>query len=188
MKRKLVGILVVFAVVGVFTMGVAVAHRRAEGYHEESHHGESYHCKDRDCPFCWHKECIAFYLRNSVELGLNEGQIAKLKELERKAKATKIRNMSEVKILKLDIVALLDEKKPSLDDIDAKVDKISALKAEMKKACLHAKVKAKALLSAKQQEKAKELWKSCDFPHYRQRKGEGKEKGKGKWYKFFDED
>jgi len=75
----------------------------------------------------------------------------------------------------LEVHALLDEKKPDLSAIDAKIDECSKLKAAMKKACIHASVKAREVLTEEQLKTAKQLRKACDLSSAKQshHKGEG---------------
>ncbi|MBI5787839.1 MAG: periplasmic heavy metal sensor [Candidatus Schekmanbacteria bacterium] len=128
------------------------------------------HCKDKQmemgegesgCLPCERKECAGFYLDNKEALGLSDEQVAKMKELQLASRKVKIHNMAEVDVLKLELNALLDAKKPDLTEIDAKVDKISQLKAETMKNCLQASVKAREVLTEEQTKLAEGLKKAC---------------------------
>ncbi len=179
MGKKMIGLAAALVLLLGITSGVAPAHECKEKARKYAEHQvwdkRSSFCSKKRCILKQRKECICCYLRNSDELGLSEEQVAKLKKLQREAKTVKIRNKAERKIIKLEIHALLDEKKPDLSAIDAKIDECSKLKAAAKKACIHAAVKAREVLTEEQFKLSKKLGKSCDLtsakPHHPKGKG-----------------
>jgi len=175
MKERVIAMAAALALVLGMTTGVASAHE-CKDKGEHSAHGElASSCCKAKCLICRRKECVCFYLKKADELGLSEEQIAELKKLKREAKITKIRKRAEMEVIKVEVGALLDEKKPDLSAIDAKIDQCCKLKAAVKKACIHASVKAREVLTEEQLKTAKQLRKACDLSSAKQyhHKGEG---------------
>lgn len=121
-------------------------------------------CSEEKCILKQRKECVCFYVKKSAELGLSEDQITKLKKLDNESRKIMIRNNAEVEIIKVEINELLDEKKPDANAINARIDKISQLKAESKKACMSASLEARDILTEEQYKLSKNLGKVCPLP------------------------
>ena len=105
--------------------------------------------------------CPGFLLKSAEELGLNESQIEKLKALRDDFKKLAIQKKSTADVAKVDLKAQLDAGKPDFNVAKAKVKEINDRELELRLALLDKIEQGRALLTAEQMEKFKELPKSC---------------------------
>jgi hypothetical protein len=99
-------------------------------------------------------------LCKKAELGLDDSQVSKLKELKSDSKKTKVKQHAEMKILQIELQELLDEKSVDKNAVYAKLDVIGNLRTKMAKGCVDTKLAARGILSAEQLQKWEAVKKS----------------------------
>jgi Spy/CpxP family protein refolding chaperone len=105
--------------------------------------------------------CPGFLLEAADQLELTETQIEKLKTLRDDFKKLAIQKRSAIDIAQVDLKAQLDASKPDFNVAKAKVKEINDGELELRLAFLEKIEQGRALLTAEQLEKFKELPKSC---------------------------
>lgn len=100
-------------------------------------------------------------LKNKEELGLSDKQVAKIKDLKIKVKKDLIRKNAEIEILALDIKAGLRKDAVQTDKVNKLLDQKYELKKEKAKSVVGGYAALKTILTEKQKEKMKDLWKKC---------------------------
>lgn len=100
-------------------------------------------------------------LCKKAELGLDDSQVSKLKELKSNSKKAKVKQHADMKILQIELQELLDEKTVDKNAAYAKIDAIGALKMKMTKDCLDSKLAAREILTPEQLQKWETVKKSC---------------------------
>lgn len=86
-------------------------------------------------------------------LGLSAEQVKKLEQLRDNFQRQAIRNEADVKIIELDIAALLDGQSVEVAKVEAKIREAEKLRADLRIARLRAIEQAKATLTAEQRKK-----------------------------------
>ena len=148
MKRK---ILFSAAVVVLLLSANAFADHRSHGY--GGHHGS----EKLDKKFFWK---LHFLLEHKEDLGLSEEQIQKITAKKFDVKRVLIETQSQKDIAMLDIYQELHSDKPSMEKMNASVDKKIEAKRLAAKTLVEAFVETKKILSSDQLAKSKELfWK-----------------------------
>ncbi len=104
--------------------------------------------------------CGLLYKRD--DLGLDDGQLAELKQLKSSARKIKIKRLAELQLLKLELQDLLD--KAGIDEkaVEAKLDTIGSLRTRIAKDCVNAKLAARKVLTAEQLKKWNTSGKTCN--------------------------
>ncbi len=100
------------------------------------------------------------FLGMAKELGLSDEQTAKLKDMRMKREKQAIEDRAKAEVMELELRGLMSEEEIDLKAVDDKIDKISALKAKMRKDGIHGMVDAKKVLTAEQRKKMREM-KGC---------------------------
>jgi Spy/CpxP family protein refolding chaperone len=151
-KRTLVGMALVLA----FTL-VSAASFAAEGMcpmMEKGGHGKSGDQGDKAATKA------AMILKHKEELGITTKQEDQIDALLLKAKKEKIKQDAEIEILGLDIQAKMKEDTINLRELNPLIDKKYDLKKARAKASLAAYAELKNILTDKQKETLKELYKT----------------------------
>ncbi len=112
------------------------------------------------------------------ELGLDDNQVSKLKQLKSSSKKNKVKKHADLQILKIEIQELLDGESVDKNAVYAKLDVIGNLRIQMARDCFNTKLAAQVLLTPDQLKKWKAVKKSCQIEEVPGRKCDGK-KGKG---------
>lgn len=100
---------------------------------------------------------ISEMLNNKEHLGLSAEQIRKLEQLRDHFQRQAIRNDATLRIVELDITALLENEPVDLAKVEAKVREAEKLRADIRLARLRAIEQAKAQLNAEQKKKLQDL-------------------------------
>src|SRR3989338_10203110 len=100
-----------------------------------------------------------FYLENAQEIGLSDDQIAQIKAIKIDAKKAAIRQGADMEIFELDIKEKMSAPAVDVEGLNAMIDQVSADMASSAKTSVASYAKLKAVLSADQVKKAKEIWK-----------------------------
>jgi len=100
---------------------------------------------------------ITVMLNNKERLELTAEQIKKLETLRDNFQKQSIRHDADLRIVELDIAALLDGDPVEMGKVEAKVREAEKLRADLRIARVRALEQAKALLSAEQKKKLSEL-------------------------------
>lgn len=96
----------------------------------------------------------SFYLDRADELGLSADQVAKLKALQSDSRRDNIRNVAEVKIARMELADLLDDKDWSLNDAEPLIRKVQKLEGDVQVRYLQAMSGARKVLTAEQLKQA----------------------------------
>ena len=96
----------------------------------------------------------AFYLDRADELGLSADQVAKFKALQSDSRRDNIRNAAEVKIARLELADLLDDKNWSLKDAEPLIRNVQKLEGDVQVRYLQAMSGARKVLTAEQLKQA----------------------------------
>jgi Spy/CpxP family protein refolding chaperone len=91
------------------------------------------------------------------QIGLSADQVEKLRTIHSTLMKSQIRSEADIKIMRMELDELLDQKKPDKAKIDAKIDEIGKKETEMKKNMAHAMLDCKAVLSEEQCAKIKKM-------------------------------
>lgn len=111
------------------------------------------------------------------QIGLTDAQVEKLKSLRSNTMKAQIRAEADIKILRLELDDLLDQDKPDLKKIDAKIDEIGKKETEMKKMMIHAMLDGKAVLTDEQLAKLKKMAADRMRDRRNDRRGDGRGPG-----------
>lgn len=90
------------------------------------------------------------------ELGLTPEQKAKLGDIQERCERLAIQKQADVRLALLDLQKLVCSEKPEKLKIDAAIDKVARLRAELAKSCLGARLEARSLLTPEQLKKWRE--------------------------------
>jgi Spy/CpxP family protein refolding chaperone len=93
------------------------------------------------------------------ELGLTPEQKTKLGDIQERCARLAIQKQAEVRLALLDLQKLVRGEKPEKLKIDAAIDKVARLRAELAKSCLGARLEARSLLTPEQLKKWREAAK-----------------------------
>jgi len=99
-----------------------------------------------------HMSELNFYLDRSVELGLTEEQVGKLREIRSAFLRDNIRNRADLKIARLDLEEVLDGDW-TLSEAEGVVRRMEKLEGDLKVRCLKALADARGVLTAEQLKK-----------------------------------
>lgn len=158
MNKKLVSA-AVLALILVFSVTMADAYTSGHGKSKKGYHYKSEKHKD-DLESKFYRKAMLVYKKRD-ELGLSEKQAKSVKSLKLEAKKDLIRKKAEIEIIALDIKAKLWEDEVDAAGVNKLIDRKYELKKEKAKALVGAYATLKDMLSAKQKEKLKELYKEC---------------------------
>ena len=101
-------------------------------------------------------------LKNEDELGLSDKQVAAIKELKFDTKRELVKRSAEIDLVKIDIKEKLYKDKVDVKGMDPLIDKKYELKKEKAKYLVKQYAALKGILTDKQLEEMKVLWrKSC---------------------------
>ncbi len=100
---------------------------------------------------------ISQLLTNREALGLSAEQVRKLEQLRDGFQRQSIRNDADLRIIELDIAALLENEPADLAKVEAKMREGEKLRTDLRVARVRAIEQARALLSAEQKKKLHEL-------------------------------
>ena len=102
-----------------------------------------------------------FLIKNSDELELSDEQVDQIKKLKMETKKEVIRDQAEVDLIKVDIKSKMWDDPVDVKAIDKLIDKKYDIKKKKAKALIGAYAQLQGILSDKQKDAAKALWKSC---------------------------
>lgn len=102
---------------------------------------------------------IKHVLKAGDELGLTEDQETRLRAIKTAYKKERITKKAEVDLAKVDLRSLLHSDQASMSEIEGIVNKMYALKAELRVASIKATREARAVLTPEQRKKLKALRK-----------------------------
>ncbi|AFS52345.1 hypothetical protein BOX30_06520 [Leptospirillum ferriphilum] len=109
---------------------------------------------------------IPFYLMNQDRLGLSRDQVSRLMKLKESFRKTVIMEKADIKVLHLDIMNDMMHRKIETSEVKKDMDKI----LEHKKVIMHSYAdmvsKAHLILSPKQYEEVKKLWREMMMMHH----------------------
>jgi len=100
---------------------------------------------------------ISQILNNKEALGLSADQVRRLEQLRDDFQRLTIRNEADLRIIELDIAALLDREPVEIAKLEAKMREEEKLRTDLRIARIRAIEKGKALLNAEQKKKLTEL-------------------------------
>ena len=104
---------------------------------------------------------VELIFKNKDELGLSDQQVDKLSAIKLKTKKEVIRQKADIEIIGLDIKSELYNEKPDLEVINGLIDKKYEAKKAKAKALTAGIVELKSVLTDKQMDELKELYKQC---------------------------
>ena len=100
---------------------------------------------------------ITLMLNNKERLGLSGDQVKKLEQLRDNFQKQSIRHDADLRIVELDLAALLDHDPVDMGKVEAKAREAEKLRADLRIARLRAIEQAKGVLNAEQKKKLQEL-------------------------------
>ena len=100
---------------------------------------------------------ITLMLNNKERLGLSAEQVKKLEQLRDNFQKQSIRHDADLRIVELDLAALLDHDPVELSKVEGKVREAEKLGADLRIARIRAIEQAKAVLNAEQKKKLREI-------------------------------
>ena len=100
---------------------------------------------------------ITLMLNNKERLGLSADQVKKLEQFRDNFQKQSIRHDADLRIVELDLAALLDHDPVELSKVEGKVREAEKLRAELRIARIRAIEQAKGVLNAEQKKKLQEL-------------------------------
>lgn len=100
---------------------------------------------------------ISQMLNNKEALGLSADQVRKLEQLRDGFQRQSIRTEADLKIVELDIAAMLENDAPDMAKLEAKVRQGEKMRADLRIARIRAIEQARGLLSKEQKKKLQEL-------------------------------
>jgi Spy/CpxP family protein refolding chaperone len=105
----------------------------------------------------WFKHGVSLILRNSGKLGLNDQQKTKLNEIRRKYSKDIIRQDAELKIVEIDLDAILKVPDMNLGKVKEVLKKIEGIKTQIRYLKIEALAEAKKILTEKQRETLRKI-------------------------------
>ena len=116
---------------------------------------------------------VYLILKNQDELDLSDKQVEEIKDLKIKTKKDLIRKKAELDIVALDMKTAMLEKQIDTGAVNKLIDKKYDLKKEKAKSLVAAYAAVKGILTDKQKEELKDLWKKCkkEMTHGSMKKG-----------------
>lgn len=140
-------------IVGVGGAALIVAMTAFPSFVAESH-GEMMHGGDDQEDQDDHSgHYLKHLLKHAKEIGLTPEQIGKLKTLQLDFKRSEARLEADAKVAKLELHALLEDEKPDLNVIQAKVEQLKKAEAACLVTAIKSKRSAMAILTPDQREK-----------------------------------
>ena len=100
---------------------------------------------------------ITLMLANKERLSLSADQVKKLEQLRDNFQKQSIRHDADLRIVELDLAALLDHDPVDMGKVEGKVREAEKLRADLRIARIRAIEQAKAVLNAEQKKKLQEL-------------------------------
>jgi hypothetical protein len=100
---------------------------------------------------------ITLMLTNKDRLGLSADQVRKLEQFRDNFQRQSIRNDADLRIVEIDIAALLDHESVEMTKLEAKIREAEKLRADLRLARIRAIEQAKSQLNAEQKKKLQEL-------------------------------
>ncbi|MBI2533935.1 MAG: hypothetical protein HYW03_17240 [Deltaproteobacteria bacterium] len=100
---------------------------------------------------------ITLMLNNKERLGLSADQVKKLEQLRDNFQKQSIRHDADLRIVELDLTALLDHDPVDMGKVEAKVREAEKLRADLRVARIRAIEQAKGVLNAEQKRKLQEI-------------------------------
>ncbi len=100
---------------------------------------------------------ITHMLNNKERLGLSADQVKKLEQLRDNFQKQSIRHDADLRIVELDLAALLDHDPVEMGKVEGKVREAEKLRADLRIARIRAIEQAKGILNAEQKKKLQEL-------------------------------
>ena len=100
---------------------------------------------------------ITLMLNNKDRLGLSADQVKKLEQLRDNFQKQSIRHDADLRIVELDLAALLDHDSVEMGKVEGKVREAEKLRADLRIARIRAIEQAKGMLNAEQKKKLQEL-------------------------------
>jgi len=126
-------------------------------YGEKGYHGD-FRGQRADLSHKIYKKAHSM-LAHEEDLGLSEKQVEAIKTIKRNTKKEVIMKEASIDVLKIDIQAKLHENPVDVEAIDPLIDQKYTLKKEKAKFLVKALADLKAVLSEKQYETLKEIWR-----------------------------
>lgn len=100
-----------------------------------------------------------FFLENKSEIGLSEEQVSKIKAIKLATKKSEVKMGADMQLFMMDLDAKLGEEKVDVAGISSMIDEGMAAMATSSKTSIQWYADLKAVLTADQMAKAKEIWK-----------------------------
>lgn len=100
---------------------------------------------------------LTMMLHHSQDLGLSPEQEQKLRDLRTAFEKEAVRRTAEIRVLQIDVDALLEQERWDLAQLEPKVKQIAALQGELRLAGLTTLAAGRALLTSQQLEKLKQI-------------------------------
>jgi Spy/CpxP family protein refolding chaperone len=100
---------------------------------------------------------ITLMLNNKERLGLSADQVKKLEQFRDNFQKQSIRHDADLRIVELDLAALLDHDPVELSKVEAKVREAEKLRADLRIARIRAIEQARSVLNAEQKKKLQEI-------------------------------
>jgi hypothetical protein len=100
---------------------------------------------------------ITLMLNNKERLGLSGDQVKKLEQLRDNFQKQSVRHDADLRIVEIDLAALLDHDSVELSKVEGKVREAEKLRADLRIARIRAIEQAKGVLNAEQKKKLQEI-------------------------------
>ncbi|GEM_PF-5693537 len=152
MKKKWAVLMMVF----LMTMPTLALANREHGEHggHGSHSHEGFSLEEK------YFGKVHFLFENKGELNLTEEQMEQIKNIKFDVERALIDTDAKTELAMLDVYQELQKDKPDLKKLDSIIDQKTTAKSKLAKTLVHSIVSTKAVLTAEQQAKAKEIfWK-----------------------------
>ncbi len=92
-------------------------------------------------------------LKHQKDIGLSEGQVAKIKAIQLELDKTRIKTEADIEIAERELHAMLEDEKSDLNAIESKVIQSESLEVDLRMAAIKAKRDALAVLTPEQRAK-----------------------------------
>ncbi|MHB1606842.1 MAG: hypothetical protein ACYCTV_10725 [Leptospirales bacterium] len=109
---------------------------------------------------------VTFYLMNQDRLGLSKDQVKKLSDLKDAFRKTVIMEKAKIKVLHLDVMKDMMHRKIDTGEVRKDMDQILIHKKKIMDSYLNMIAKAHLVLSPKQFEKVRKLWREMMMMHH----------------------
>lgn len=109
---------------------------------------------------------VTFYLMNQDRIGLSKDQVKKLSDLKGAFRKTAIMEKAQIKVLHLDIMKDMMHRKIDTGEVRKDMDQVLVHKKKIMDSYLNMIAKAHLVLSPKQFEKVKKLWREMMMMHH----------------------